>query len=228
MEHTSAMKSFPTITQRQALQILREGNARFVAGKSHAHEFLTRVRETAENGQHPIATFLSCSDSRVPPEIIFDQSIGDLFSVRVAGNICRDSQLGSIEFGVKYLETPLCVVLGHTQCGAVTAACTGQGLEENIQALVQAIHPARERAQASTGKNGAEIIEACCIENVFVQIETMFKKSNVLRSAARQGELSVIGAVYDIETGLVTFLGSHPQNEWLIRDVGRTRRNADQ
>jgi len=211
------MPQFSKITQDQALQILKEGNARFVAGKrDHPGEFLTRARETAEHGQRPIATFLSCCDSRVPLEIIFDQNIGDLFSIRVVGNICRDSQLGSMEFGVKYLETPLCVVLGHTKCGAVTAACTGQGLEENIQALMHSIHPAVERARASTGKTGNDIIETCCIENIFVQMETMFQKSGVLREAVRRGELSIHGAVYDIETGLVTFLGQHPQNEQLM------------
>jgi carbonic anhydrase len=211
------MRLFEKITKEQALKTLIEGNARFVAGKrNHPNEFLTRAQETAEYGQRPIATFLSCSDSRVPLEIIFDQNLGDIFSIRVVGNVCRYSQLGSIEFGVKYLETQLCVVLGHTKCGAVTAACTGQGLEKNVQFLMRAINPALERAQASTGKTGSEIIEVCCIENVFVQIETMFKKSNVLREAARKGELSIIGAVYDIETGLVTFLGPHPQNDQLI------------
>ena len=213
------MKPSPKVTQEHALQILQEGNARFVAGKrDHPHEFLTRAQETAEYGQRPIATFLSCSDSRVPLEIIFDQNIGDLFIIRVAGNICRDSQLGSIEFGVKYAETSLCVVLGHTKCGAVTAACTGQELEENIQTLVQSIAPAVERAKALTGRTGDEIVEVCCRENVFVQIETMFKKSSLLRKAAQNGELSIIGAVYDIETGLVTFLGPHPQNDQLIGD----------
>jgi carbonic anhydrase len=211
------MPSLPKITQEQALQILQEGNARFVAGKrDHPREFLTRAQETAEHGQRPIATVLSCSDSRVPLEIIFDQSIGDLFPIRVVGNICRDSQLGSMEFGVKYLETPLCVVLGHTKCGAVTAACIGQGLEENVQALMRSIHPAVERAQASTGKTGNDIVEVCCIENIFVQIETMFQKSSILRSAVRNGELSILGAVYDIETGVVTFLGTHPQNDRLM------------
>ena len=211
------MNPNPRITQDRAIQLLKEGNARFVAGRrNHPHEFLTRAQETAEFGQHPMATFLSCSDSRVPLEIIFDQNIGDLFSIRVVGNICRDSQLGSIEFGVKYAETPLCVVLGHTQCGAVTAACTGQGLEENVQSLMASIHPAVERAEAKTGKTGADIIEICCIENIFVQIETLFRKSIVLREASRCGKLLVVGAVYDIETGCVTFLGPHPQNERLI------------
>ena len=212
------MSSNTTITQEQALRILKERNARFVAGRrDHPHEFLTRARETAEFGQHPMATFLSCSDSRVPLEIIFDQNIGDLFSIRVVGNICRDSQLGSIEFGVKYAETPLCVVLGHTQCGAVTAACTGQGLEKNVQSLMASIHPAVKRAKTKTGKTGNDIIEVCCIENIFVQIETIFRKSVVLRESARRGKLLIVGAVYDIETGHVTFLGPHPQNEQLVQ-----------
>ena len=211
------MKSHQKITGAQALQILKEGNARFVAGKSdNTHNYLARARETAENGQYPIATFLACSDSRVPLEIIFDQNIGDIFSIRVVGNVCGDSQLGSIEFGVKHLGTQLCVVLGHTKCGAVIAACNKQGLEENIQALVNSISPAFEQAQALTGKTGNEVVEACCEENVFVQIETMFKKSDILREAARNGEVLIVGAVYDIQTGLVTFLGAHPKNEQLI------------
>jgi carbonic anhydrase len=211
------MKKF---TSDQAFQILKEGNERFVAGqRDHTHKFLSRAQETAESGQYPIATFLSCSDSRVPLEVIFDQNIGDIFAIRVIGNICRDSQLGSIEFGVKYLGTPLCVVLGHTKCGAVAAACIGLGLEENIKAIVNAINPAIARAEALTGKTGSEVAEVCCTENVFVQIETIFRKSGIIREAACKGELSVIGAVYDIETGNVTFLGQHPQTEQLINEI---------
>lgn len=200
----------------KALKILQDGNARFVEGKRlHPYEFLTRAQETAEQGQRPIATILSCSDSRVPLEIIFDQNLGDIFSIRVVGNICRDSQLGSIEFGVRHLGTRLCVVLGHTKCGAVTAACTGADLEENIQSLMLSIAPAIERAQTLTGKTGGDIIEVCCLENVFVQMETMFAKSDILRRAVYHGDLMLVGAVYDIESGVVTFLGPHPNNDVL-------------
>lgn len=208
------------IPANQALKILQEGNARFVEGKRlHPREFLTRARETAEHGQRPVATILSCSDSRVPIEIIFDQDLGDLFSIRVIGNICRDSQLGSIEFGVKHLGTRLCVVLGHTKCSAVTTACmdtAGAGLEDNIRALTLSIAPAIARVEASTGKTGRDIIEICCVENVFVQIEAMFEKSDILRRTAREGKLMVVGAVYDIESGFVDFLGPHPKNGGLI------------
>ena len=204
------------IPPEKALEILQAGNARFVEGKRlHPHEFLTRAQETAEQGQRPIATILSCSDSRVPLEIIFDQNLGDIFSVRVVGNICRDSQLGSIEFGVRHLGTRLCVVLGHTKCGAITAACTNAELGENIQSLMLSITPAIERAQAATGKTGSDIIEACSVENVFVQIETIFAKSNVLRHAVRNGDMQLVGALYDIESGLVTFLGPHSDNDKL-------------
>ena len=205
------------ITKEQVLQNLQEGNARFVAGKQgKAREYLAQVRETNDKGQFPTVTILSCSDSRVPPEIVFDQGIGDVFSVRTAGNVCQDSQLGSIEFGVKYLGTSLCVVLGHTKCGAVASVCAGQELEEHIQALVAPIKPAFERTKVATGKTGAEIVEDCSKENIFVQIETMLTKSSILREWVRRGDLLIVGAVYDLATGVVTFLGPHPQCEKLV------------
>ena len=202
----------------KALEILKDGNARFVGETPiRSHECLAYARKTAELGQHPIATILSCSDSRVPLETIFDQNIGDIFSIRVIGNICRDSQLGSIEFGVKHLGTRLCVVLGHTCCGAVTAACTGIELEKHIQVLVMSIVPAVERAQTLTGKSGEEIVEICCVENIFVQIETMLEKSSILREAVRNGELMIVGGLYDIQSGSVNFLGPHPDSDRLSR-----------
>ncbi|MCL2743820.1 MAG: carbonic anhydrase [Planctomycetaceae bacterium] len=199
------------------IQILQEGNARFVAGEQgKAREYLVRVRETSEKGQFPIAAILSCSDSRVPPEIIFDQGIGDIFSVRIAGNVCCDSQLGAIEFGVKNLGITLCVVLGHTKCNAVAAVCNGQELGENIQTITAQIKPAFERTKAATGKTGEEIVEECIKENIFVQIETILTKSGFLREQVRSSNLLIVGAVYDLDTGVVTFLGPHPQCEELV------------
>ena len=204
--------------QTQILELLEEGNARFVAGKPKAHDHLARAKETAENGQKPMVTILSCSDSRVPTEIVFDQGIGDVFSVRVAGNVCQPSQLGAIEFGTKYLGTPLCVVLGHTKCGAVVAACTGAKLEKNIQSLVDSICPAKDRTEAKAGKTGNEIVEDCAEENIFVQIEDMLKKSSILREMVRKGDLAIIGANYDLATGVVKFLGPHPKNDQLAAE----------
>ena len=204
----------------QALLILQEGNARFTIGKrEHPTEFLARARETAEQGQRPIATILSCSDSRVPLEIIFDQGIGDLFSIRIVGNVCRESQLGSIEFGISDAGTSLCVILGHTKCGAITAACTGNSVAANLHTLLADIRPAVERAEAVTGKTGEAIIEACCLENIYLQMEVLFRKSAIVREYVRKGELAVVGAVYDIETGAVTFLAPHPRIALLTVEI---------
>ena len=115
----------PGISPQQAMERLREGNARFQSAKSiHPDLGPARLRQTAEEGQHPFATILTCSDSRVPPELVFDQGVGDIFVVRVAGNVCGEDEAGTIEYGADHLKTPLLVVLGHSRCGAVTAVAT--------------------------------------------------------------------------------------------------------
>ena len=204
-------ESAQKVAPQEALQMLMDGNARFVAGNlTHPHETIERARETATNGQHPFVTVLSCSDSRVPPNIIFDQGIGDIFAIRVAGNVVGSHELGSIEYGVEHAGTRLCVVLGHTKCGAVTAACTGGGNEGNVKSLMRAIRPAVARTRtemevetSKTGKDVKEIIEACAIQNVIYQIETLYKESEILREAVQKGELLIVGAIYDIESGKV-------------------------
>ncbi|MGL4943215.1 MAG: carbonic anhydrase [Thermoguttaceae bacterium] len=207
-----------SISPEDALQKLQEGNARFVTGRrEHPHEFLTRAYETAQTGQKPVAVILSCSDSRVPLEIIFDQGLGDIFAIRVAGNVCRPSELGSIEFAVTTTGTRLCVILGHTKCGAVTAACRHETHNDNIDVILDAIEPAVRRTAAhhhehqhnSETPDDTEFINDCCVENVFVQMESLFRQSHVVRDAVRAGELLVVGAIYDIEIGLVTFLDLH-------------------
>jgi len=210
----SPNSAVPKITSQEALTMLTDGNARFTAGKlSHPHETLDRVKETAANGQHPFVTILSCSDSRVPLHIIFDQGIGDIFSVCVAGNLVGDHELGSIEYGTAHLGTPLCVVLGHTKCGAVIAACTGGGNEGNIKSLMEAIRPAVQRAETETGKTGKETVESCTKHNVLYQIEMLCTRSATLREAVQSGQLLIIGAIYDIESGKVEILGQHPKIE---------------
>ncbi|MDR0327257.1 MAG: carbonic anhydrase [Planctomycetaceae bacterium] len=201
-----------SIAPQEALQMLIDGNARFVAGNlTHPDETLDRARDTAINGQHPFVTILSCSDSRVPLDIIFDQGIGDIFAIRVAGNVIGDHELGSIEYGVEHAGTRLCIILGHTKCGAVTAASTGGGNEGNISSLMQAIRPAVQRTEKETGKTGKEIVEPCAINNVFHQMETLYKKSEILREAVHNGDLLIVGAIYDIETGKVEFIRQQRQ-----------------
>jgi carbonic anhydrase len=214
-DHDEAQKVAP----QEALQMLIDGNARFVAGKlAHPHETLDRAKDTAINGQHPFVTILSCSDSRAPLDVIFDQGIGDIFSIRVAGNVGGEHELGSIEYGVEHAGTQLCVILGHTKCGAVTAASTGGGDEGNIKSLMLAIRPAVQRTETETGKTGKEIVEPCAVHNVFYQMETLYKGSVILRRAVRSGELIIVGAIYDIETGKVEILGPHPKTEELIKE----------
>lgn len=169
-------------------------------------------------GQNPVAVILSCSDSRVPLELIFDQGIGDIFAIRVAGNVCRPSELGSIEFAVTTTGTQLCVILGHTKCGAVTAACRDERHNDNIDIILAAIEPAVKRTAAHRHDHGEHevseddaFINDCCVENVFVQMESLFQQSRVVRDAVRAQQLLVVGAIYDIEIGLVTFIDP-PQN----------------
>lgn len=140
----------PAGSPAQALARLEKGNARFAAGKTvHSHTTAARIANIAKEGQHPFATVITCSDSRVPVEEVFDQGVGDVFVIRVAGNVCDVDEVGSIEYGVDDLETPLMVVLGHTECGAVTAVVTQAELHGSIPQLVDNIEPAVAKAQES-------------------------------------------------------------------------------
>ncbi len=219
----AAEEKISGVSPQEALKRLEDGNKRFVEGKlQHPRADQARIKETAQ-GQQPFATILSCSDSRVPVEVVFDQGIGDLFVIRVAGNVCDFTQLGTTKYGVEPLGSRLCVVMGHTKCGAVAAACTLPDGEGHVLDLIRAIRPAVQRAEAETGKSGAEIVEPSARENVFVQIETLFKGSASLREAARKGDFVVVGAIYDIETGKVTFLGPHPKNDELVKESNETQ-----
>lgn len=208
----------PGLTPDQALTKLTEGNTRYVAGASvQPHQDAARRHETATGGQHPFATVLTCSDSRVPPEILFDQGLGDVFTVRVAGNVAATDEIGSIEYGADHLRTPLVVVLGHTKCGAVTAVVKGEEVTPNIEKLVAPIVPAvngvRQRfATADT----AELVDKAIEANVWQAIADMYAKSPVLKKLAAQGKVKIVGAIYDIDSGKVRFLGEHPSNTLLL------------
>jgi len=216
---SASESTVPKIAPLEALKMLTDGNARFVTGtRSYPRESLDRIKETAMNGQRPFVTMLSCSDSRVPLHIIFDQGVGDIFSICVAGNLVGEQGLGSIEYGVVHLGTPLCVVLGHTKCGAVIAACTGGANEGSITSLMQAIRPAVQRTEAETGRTGKEIAESCARHNIFYQIEVLCKRSAMLREAVQSGQILIVGAMYDIENGTVEMLGQHPNIEELIQE----------
>jgi len=192
------------LTAAAALAELEAGNARFVAGAPAAEPYGPRVAELAA-AQSPFATILGCSDSRVPIETIFDQMPGKLFVVRVAGNFLNDDNLGSIEFAVEILKVRLIVVLGHGNCGAVTAALSyvrdGSRARDHIQRLVEAVAPAVRATENVSG----DWLENAVAANVARNVEAMTAASKIISEPVRAGEVQVIGGVYDVSTGRVAF-----------------------
>ena len=190
------------------LRELKAGNEHHLAKKyEHPHQSAARQRELA-SAQHPHAIVLSCADSRVAPEIIFDQGLGDLFDVRVAGNVASDAELASIEYAASHLHTPLCVVMGHQMCGAVTAAAESGQAEGHLPSLLALIRPA---VQSAKGRPGDLIDNAVRInvENVVRQLRS---SKPVLSELVDHGSLTVVGAVYSLQTGKV---------DWLSQGQGR-------
>ncbi len=194
------------------LKTLQDGNARYVGEKMLFPDISQQRRAETTAGQHPIVTMVSCSDSRVPVEAIFDQGIGTIFVVRVAGNISGPDELGSVEYGVGHLETPLLVVLGHSKCGAVTAAATGASVHGHIKPLIDAINPVVESVKAANaGIAGEDLVKAAITENIWYTIETMLTKSAELQARVKEGKVKVVGAMYHVDNGQVDWLGTHPK-----------------
>jgi carbonic anhydrase len=200
------------ISASDALERLREGNRRFVAGEHTIDELASGIRRMAVvSGQRPIATILGCSDSRVPVEVVFDQGFGDLFVIRVAGNIVAPSQVGSVEFSAERLGTRLVVVLGHTRCGAVTA--TLEDLQRpasnqswNLNSIVSRIRPSVETLLATDLRHDPErLIDQAVRANVRASVNQLRHGSEVLELLIRRDGLRVVGAEYSLETGIVDF-----------------------
>jgi carbonic anhydrase len=198
----------PGPTADKALAMLKKGNARFVAGAmTHPDQGRARLKALAA-GQQPFATILSCSDSRVPPEVIFDQGLGDLFVVRVAGNVADPVNLGSVEYAAEHLGVPVVVVLGHHKCGAVKATSeaveAGAKVEGNLGAIVGEISPAVEEARKSPGKEG--LVNDAAHANVKRTAAAMLERSPPLRKLVEEGRIKIVGAVYDLDTGVIEWL----------------------
>jgi carbonic anhydrase len=190
-----------SLTPDEALAKLMEGNQRFVTGRQlNPQQDSVRVSEVAAE-QAPFAAILSCADSRVVPEIAFDQGIGDLFVVRVAGNIATTEEIASEEFAIGVLRAPLLMVLGHERCGAVAAALAGGELPGVIESLVFAIRPA---IQASEGESGDRLTNAIKA-NVRLQVQRL-QSSSVIASAVQEGKIKIVGAYYDLDTGEVSLV----------------------
>jgi carbonic anhydrase len=198
-------KTEERVTADSAIAELKVGNKHHVQ-HHYRHPHQTALRQSQlTSGQHPHAEILSCSDSRVPPEIIFDQGLGDLFVVRVAGNVTADVEVGSLEYGAEHLHIPLLVVLGHEQCGAVTAALQGGPPEGHISALVNLIKPAVEKSRGLKGDPVSNAVRT----NVEMVVKELRSSTPLLSELVAQHKLKIVGAVYSLETGKVTWL---PEN----------------
>jgi carbonic anhydrase len=202
-------------TPESALEKLREGNRRFVEGRmEHPRQDAARLRLAAaeDQGDHAFATILSCSDSRVPPELLFDTGVMDLFVIRVAGNVCNTDEIGCIEYGLCHVHTPVLVILGHTQCGAVTAVTRavqdrGKAVERNIPPLVSGIQPAVLKAmERHPDLEGDAVIPPAIEENMWQAMENLFLESPAVRALVKEGRAKVIAASYDVGTGAVEWL----------------------
>jgi carbonic anhydrase len=196
-----------TISPEDALNRLKEGNERFVANRKATRDLLQQVAETSE-GQYPFAIVLGCVDSRVPPEVIFDQGIGDIFSARIAGNFVNEDILGSMEFATKVAGARLILVLGHTQCGAIMGAVDDAQLG-NLTGMLAKLMPAVE-ASLSTDKskssNDAGFVQTVTQKNVELTLEAIKANSPVLKEMLDTGEIQLVGGLYDVKTGKVSFM----------------------
>jgi carbonic anhydrase len=195
-------ESQAAMTPAAALAKLQEGNARFVANTPRARDWSKKVAATAA-GQYPFAAVLSCMDSRAPVEIVFDQGIGNVFSVRVAGNVVNDDELGSLEYAAK-VGAKLVVVLGHTRCGAVKGAIDGVELG-NLTGLLGKIRPSIAAAHCADAKSDA-CVDSVAAENVRESLREIRARSPYLAKAIDDGKLELVGAMYDVGSGKVTFL----------------------
>ncbi len=194
------------ITPLMALELLKDGNKRFVNNLKVNRNLLQQANDTSD-GQHPFAVILSCIDSRTSAELIFDQGLGDVFSVRIAGNIINEDILGSMEFGCKVAGSKIIVVLGHTKCGAVKGACDHVEMG-NLTALLTKIRPAvDDELTTSENRNSSnsEFVEKVSVINVKRTVQSILQRSPILKEMIEKGEIGIVGGTHDIKTGQVGF-----------------------
>ena len=196
------------LTPDQVLKLLKDGNERFVNGKMLQRDLMAQVKATA-SGQFPFAGILGCIDSRVPPEIVFDQGIGDIFSARIAGNFANTDFIGSFEFATKLAGAKLVVVLGHTECGAIKGAAANAqlgNLTHTLSNLLPAVYSVTDVAQAERNASNVAYITKVAEANVRLNVEALYTRSAILHDLADAGQIKIVGAMHDVSTGRVTFL----------------------
>ena len=203
---THNKESQTTITPSEALQYLKDGNMRFINNLKYNRNLLQQVNETRE-GQWPFAVVLSCIDSRTSAELIFDQGLGDIFSIRIAGNILNEDILGSMEFACQIAGSKLIVVLGHSKCGAVKGACANVEMG-NLTGLLDKIQPAIERASKNSVnlKGSPEFVEDVAKENVMYHVNEIINQSPILSEMIDEGKIGIAAAMYSVESGTVDFI----------------------
>lgn len=206
MVETQTKDTQVIMTPLNALERLKDGNRRFVANRRADRDLMQQVRATG-SGQYPFAIVLGCVDSRVPPELVFDQGIGDIFSARIAGNFVNDDILGSMEFAAKVAGARLIVVLGHTSCGAIMGAIDDVQMG-NLTLLLDNLKPAVEATEEADGKRTSEnavFVQAVAEENVRLTLEDIKQRSPVLNEMLEGGEIALVGGMYDVQSGEVEF-----------------------
>jgi len=205
--HTHSKDFRNNITPQIALQILKEGNERFIKNLKTNRNLLEQVNETAA-GQSPFATILSCMDSRTSAELIFDQGLGDIFSIRIAGNVLNEDILGCMEYASKVIGTKLILVLGHTRCGAVMGACD-QVQIGHLTSLLEKIQPAIQKETDTVANRDAtnpEFVKNVTKLNVIHTMERIRLESPIIARLEKEGNIKIMGGIYDVETGVVSFL----------------------
>lgn len=206
--YTSTQMMLKNMTPAQALQRLMEGNNRFVHNQTIQRNLLSQAKVTGLKGQFPSAVILSCMDSRGSPELIFDQGLGDVFSVRVAGNVIDSDQLGGIEFATKAIGSKLVVVMGHTRCGAVKGACQGVKLG-NLTQLLDKIQPAvqiiKNQSNGKVNCDDYHVIDNIAKQNVIDMMKNIEEQSSIIHDMAANKQIMIIGAMHYLETGKVVF-----------------------
>ncbi len=205
---TQTAASQSSINSAAAITMLKEGNERFTQKKSLNRDFHEQISQTA-TGQYPFASIVSCIDSRIPTEVVFDQGIGDIFNARVAGNFINPDILGSLEFACKLAGSKVIVILGHTSCGAVKGACDGAELG-NLTQLLAKIQPAVDLIKTEPGEERSSkniaFVNQVAVQNVQLTVENVKQQSAVLNEMYEDGDIDIVGAMYDVKTGEVSFL----------------------
>ena len=208
MSTTQTPESQSAITPSQAIEILKQGNVRFTSGSTTSRDYQSQVSQTA-GGQYPIAAVVSCIDSRIPTEIVFDQGIGDIFNARIAGNFVNEDILGSLEFACKVAGAKAIVVMGHTSCGAIKGACDKAELG-NLTQMLEKIMPAVDAINTPEGADrssaNAEFVDAVAAKNVELTLAKIKENSPVLEEMIEANEIEIVGAMYDVASGKVSFL----------------------